>query len=92
MASLIQYIVSQNSFVMTMSRNGQVSVPAQTRARWNTRRVLVVDMGDRVVMRPLGDHPLQELRGKYGGRGPCVDVVRRDARRDEATRAKSRLG
>jgi AbrB family looped-hinge helix DNA binding protein len=36
--------------VMTISRNGQVSIPAETRARWNTRRVVVVDLGDRVVM------------------------------------------
>jgi bifunctional DNA-binding transcriptional regulator/antitoxin component of YhaV-PrlF toxin-antitoxin module len=41
--------------LMTMSRNGQVSIPAQTRARWGTRKVIVVDLGDRVVMRPAPD-------------------------------------
>jgi bifunctional DNA-binding transcriptional regulator/antitoxin component of YhaV-PrlF toxin-antitoxin module len=83
-------IVSQTSYVMTMSRNGQVSIPADTRARWSTRQVLVVDLGDRVVMRPLGDQPLQELRGKYSGRGPRTDRARHDARREEAEPAKSR--
>ena len=38
--------------LMTISQNGQVSIPATTRARWLTRRVIVVDLGDRVVMRP----------------------------------------
>jgi bifunctional DNA-binding transcriptional regulator/antitoxin component of YhaV-PrlF toxin-antitoxin module len=40
---------------MTISSNGQVSIPAATRARWGTRKVLVVDLGDRVVMRPSVD-------------------------------------
>lgn len=84
--------MSQTSYVMTMSRNGQVSIPAEARARWSTRQVLVVDLGDRVVMRPLGDRPLQELRGKYSGRGPRTDQARHDARREEAKRTKSRLG
>jgi bifunctional DNA-binding transcriptional regulator/antitoxin component of YhaV-PrlF toxin-antitoxin module len=84
--------MGQNSYVMTVSRNGQVSIPAEARARWSTRRVLVVDLGDRVVMRPLGDQPLQELRGKYSGRGPRSDRVRHEARREETNRSKSRLG
>jgi bifunctional DNA-binding transcriptional regulator/antitoxin component of YhaV-PrlF toxin-antitoxin module len=83
--------VSQTSYVMTMSRNGQVSIPADARARWRTRQVLVVDLGDRVVMRPLGDRPLQQLRGKYAGRGPRSDQARQQSRRDEAKRSKSRL-
>lgn len=83
-------VVSQTSYVMTMSRNGQVSIPADARARWSTRQVLVVDLGDRVVMRPLSDESLQELRGKYSGRGPRTDLARQDARREEAKRARSR--
>ena len=75
---------------MTVSRNGQVSIPAEARARWNTRRVVVVDLGDRVVMRPLGDHPIDDLQGKYRGRGPTTDRARKEARGEEARRAKSR--
>ena len=78
------------SHVMTVSRNGQVSIPAEARARWNTRRVVVVDLGDRVVMRPLGDHPIDDLQGKYRGRGPTTDRARKEARAEEARRAKSR--
>jgi len=50
---------------MTVSQNGQVSIPADVRARWNTRRVIVVDLGDRIVMRPLPDSPIADLEGKY---------------------------
>lgn len=75
--------------VMTVSRNGQVSIPAETRKRWNTRRVVVVDLGDRVVLRPLGDHPTDELEGKYRSRGPATDRARQQARDDESRRARS---
>lgn len=75
---------------MTLSRNGQVSVPADVRARWNTREVIVVDLGDRVVMRPASRRPIDELRGRYRGRGPSTDMVRRAARAQEAARERRR--
>ena len=76
------------STVMTVSRNGQVSIPAEVRARWNTRRVVVVDLGDRIVVRPMPDDPIAEIAGKYAGRGPSSDEMRKqmraEDRRDEA--------
>ena len=76
--------------VMTISRNGQVSIPAEARSRWNTRHVVVVDLGDRVVMRPLADDPVAELEGKYAGRGPRTDREREQARRADAARERGR--
>lgn len=77
-----------NSHVMTVSRNGQVSIPAETRARWNTRKVVVVDLGDKIVVRPMPEDPIAAVRGKYAGRGPSTDEIRKqmraDDRRDEA--------
>ena len=73
---------------MTVSRNGQVSIPARTRARWNTHRVTVVDLGDRIVMRPTPDQPIAELEGKYKGRGPSSDKARYDSRQTEAARKR----
>ena len=75
---------SGSEHIMTVSRNGQVSIPAATRARWKTRRVIVVDLGDRVVMRPVPDEPIAELEGKYRGRGPSTYEARGLARRAEA--------
>ena len=82
--------VTVTSYVMTVSQNGQVSIPADTRARWKAKRVVVVDFGDRVVMRPLPDDPVKDLEGKYRGRGPAADEARRRARREEPARASSR--
>ena len=53
------------SYVMKVSRNGQVSIPADARARWNADRVVVVDLGDRIVMRPLSEDAAGYLVGKY---------------------------
>lgn len=71
------------SYVMKVSRNGQVSIPAEARARWHVDRVVVVDLGDRVVLRPLPDDAVRDLVGKYR-RGPSTDVARRRARAGEA--------
>ena len=76
--------------VTTISRNGQVSIPAATRARWEARRVLVVDLGDRVVIRPLPDDPLGDLEGRYADRGPVTERSRRRERRAEAARERRR--
>lgn len=83
-------LMTENSHVMRVSRNGQVSIPAETRARWKTRQVLVVDLGDRVVMRPIGDDPVGGLRGKYAKQGPTTSRARRDSRREDADRAARR--
>jgi bifunctional DNA-binding transcriptional regulator/antitoxin component of YhaV-PrlF toxin-antitoxin module len=66
------WFMAMSEHVMTVSQNGQVSIPAATRARWKTRQVIVVDLGDRVVMRPASDTPVAQLEGKYRDRGPFV--------------------
>lgn len=76
------------NYVMKVSSNGQVSIPAEARARWNVDQVVVVDLGDRVVLRPLPAEPVSELRGKYRRRGPSSDRIRRQSRVDEAARER----
>ena len=75
------------SYVMKVSRNGQVSIPADARARWNADRVVVVDLGDRVVLRPLSDEPVKSLIGKYRG-GASTGVARKRSRSDDAATVK----
>ena len=76
--------------VMKISRNGQVSIPAEARARWNAREVVVVDLGDRVVLRPLAGEPTETLRGKYRGRGPKLDTARHAARSEDVADDRGR--
>ncbi|PQM49056.1 hypothetical protein C1Y40_00723 [Mycobacterium talmoniae] len=77
------------SYVMKVSRNGQVSIPAGARARWQTDRVVVVDLGDRLVMRPLPEDPVGDLIGKYPRR-PSTNEARRHARADDIVASKQR--
>lgn len=76
-------VARERDDVMKVSRNGQVSLPASTRRRWNAERVLVVDMGDYLIMRPYPDDPIRALRGKYKGRGPTADEWHRANREEE---------
>ncbi len=78
-----------NSHVMKVSSNGQVSIPADTRARWRTDRVVVVDLGDRVVIRPLPAEAVDDLAGKHRRRGPSTARARKTAR-DEDRRGERR--
>lgn len=80
-----------SSYVMKVSTNGQVSIPAEARARWKVDRVVVVDLGDRVVLRPLPADQIGSLAGKYRGSGPSTDQARREARAEEAA-TRSRKG
>jgi len=77
-------------YVMKVSSNGQVSIPAETRSRWRADQVVVVDLGDRVVMRPLPAEPVAALRGKYRRRGPATDRARQQARAEDTTAARRR--
>jgi AbrB family looped-hinge helix DNA binding protein len=78
------------NYVMKVSSNGQVSIPAEARARWNADQVMVVDLGDRVVLRPLPADPGGELRGKYRRRGPKTDRIRRQSTVDDVARERRR--
>lgn len=79
------------SYVMKVSTNGQVSIPAGARSRWKTRRVVVVDLGDRVVMRPMPEDPVGSVVGKYRGRG-ATSTEARAAERAAAAAVEGRKG
>jgi bifunctional DNA-binding transcriptional regulator/antitoxin component of YhaV-PrlF toxin-antitoxin module len=81
--------VMSTSYVMKMSANGQISIPAEARARWRSEKMLVVDLGDRVVVRPLPSDPVGALVGKHR-RTPSSDQLRRRARREDAAHTKRR--
>jgi len=77
-----------SSHVMKVSGNGQVSIPAAARARWRAEHVMVVDLGDRLVIRPLPAEPVQALVGKDANRGPSSSRARASARGDDTRRER----
>ena len=71
----------------TISKGGQVSIPADVRHRWGTNRVLVDDRGDELVFRPLPMDPIAAARGSLRGIAssePTSDAARRQTRDEEA--------
>ncbi len=79
-------------YVMRVSSNGQVSIPAAARARWQAAQVVVVDLGDRLVIRPANVDGTTSLRGKYKGRGPDTETARAADRDAEGTADHRRRG
>jgi bifunctional DNA-binding transcriptional regulator/antitoxin component of YhaV-PrlF toxin-antitoxin module len=59
-----------------VTRNGQVSLPAGLRHRWNTASVLVIDRGDYAIVRPIPDDTVSALQGAHAGPGPGSEVAR----------------
>jgi bifunctional DNA-binding transcriptional regulator/antitoxin component of YhaV-PrlF toxin-antitoxin module len=83
-------LLMHTTHVMKVSRNGQVSIPAATRARWKTDHLVVVDLGDHIVMRPASPDPVSEVVGKYAGRRSSSEKMRRAERQADADRERRR--
>jgi AbrB family looped-hinge helix DNA binding protein len=73
-----------------VTSSGQISLPAEVRRRWGTKAVVIVDAGDRLIVRPVPDDPVRALRGKYASIGPSSTQMRADSRREDEEREVSR--
>jgi len=67
-----------------ITTGGQVSIPAEVRHRWGTRRVIVEDRGDALVLRPLPADPIGAAIGSLAGAGLTTDEMRAALRREDA--------
>ena len=68
----------------TISKGGQVSIPADVRHRWGTRRVVVEDQGTALLIRPIPADPIGAAVGSLAGRGPASDELRSIVREEES--------
>ena len=66
-----------------VTRNGQISLPAEIRRRWGAASVIVIDGGDYAIVRPVPDDVVSALRGSYAGPGPTAEESRRAEREAE---------
>jgi AbrB family looped-hinge helix DNA binding protein len=76
-------------FVM-ITKGGQISVPAEVRKRWRTRRLELDDRGDELVLRPAPEDPIAAARGILKGRSRHTSDELRRIARDEERRAEER--
>jgi bifunctional DNA-binding transcriptional regulator/antitoxin component of YhaV-PrlF toxin-antitoxin module len=73
-----------------VTRNGQVSLPAELRHRWGAVSVLVIDRGDYAIVRPIPEDTIGALRGAHAGPGPSTDAARAAEREDQSTGGRRR--
>jgi bifunctional DNA-binding transcriptional regulator/antitoxin component of YhaV-PrlF toxin-antitoxin module len=82
-------IVLKTMRLVTVTRAGQLSLPADVRRRWSARRVALEDHDDYVVLRPLPDDAVSAFVGSFEGRGPTSDELRSGERRSEQARERT---
>jgi bifunctional DNA-binding transcriptional regulator/antitoxin component of YhaV-PrlF toxin-antitoxin module len=77
---------------LKITSGGQVSVPAEVRRRWKTSTVVAEDQGDRLVLLPAPDDPIEAAAGALAAdfRGISTEQLRRQAREDERLSGKRR--
>jgi AbrB family looped-hinge helix DNA binding protein len=69
-----------------VTSSGQISLPAEVRRRWGAKAVVIVDAGDRLIVRPVPDEPVSGLRGKYASIGLSSARLRLDSRLEDEER------
>jgi bifunctional DNA-binding transcriptional regulator/antitoxin component of YhaV-PrlF toxin-antitoxin module len=74
--------------VVTLTRGGQVSIPAEYRRHWPSNRVLVEETERGLLLRPLPADPIAAATGSLKGKGkPGMTVARAMAQRHAEDRA-----
>lgn len=74
-----------------VTRNGQISLPAELRHRWQSGAVLVIDRGSYAIVRPIPGDVVAELQGAHAGPGPTSEQARTAERARDEEAASRRL-
>jgi bifunctional DNA-binding transcriptional regulator/antitoxin component of YhaV-PrlF toxin-antitoxin module len=69
--------------IATISRGGQISIPADIRHRWGVRRVALLERDGSLVVQPIPDDPIGAALGSLAGPGPTTDEIRSQLRAEE---------
>lgn len=77
---------------LRISKGGQVSLPAPIRRRWATDALVIEDLGDRVVLRPIPADPIAAAKGAFPSKGSAErarDRIRREEQAAEERKFRS---
>jgi bifunctional DNA-binding transcriptional regulator/antitoxin component of YhaV-PrlF toxin-antitoxin module len=76
-----------------ISKGGQISLPAPIRRRWETDSLVIEDLGDRVILRPIPTDPIGAAAGALGSGTMTSTQARERVRREEqAAEARKHRG
>ena len=75
-----------------VTKNGQISLPADLRRRWDVESVLFVDRDGYALVVPYPKEGVRSLRGKFKGPpgSPTTDELRAEFRAEEAAAEERR--
>ena len=73
-----------------ISRGGQISLPAEIRRRWASDTLIVEDLGNRVVIRPMPADPIGAAVGAFRSPGLTSDQARTMIRMEETEAEQSK--
>jgi bifunctional DNA-binding transcriptional regulator/antitoxin component of YhaV-PrlF toxin-antitoxin module len=68
---------------LRISSGGQLSLPAEVRRRWATDRLVIEDLGDRVVLRPIPSDPAEAAIGSLRRGRSSTNKAKARLRREE---------
>ena len=54
--------------IVTLTRGGQVSIPAEFRREWTSNRIMVQETDRGLLLRPVPDDPLAAALGSLAGK------------------------
>jgi bifunctional DNA-binding transcriptional regulator/antitoxin component of YhaV-PrlF toxin-antitoxin module len=75
-----------------ISKGGQISLPAQIRRRWATDALVVEDLGDRVVLRPIPSDPVGAAVGAFPTKKVSTAQARKRIRGEERAAERRKFG
>lgn len=78
--------------IVTLTRGGQVSIPAEYRRGWTSHRVMVRETRDGLLLRPVPDDPLGAAIGSLGDIGMASEELMRQHREEEAAIEERKYG
>ena len=75
---------------VTLSKKGQISLPAALRRRFGLKqgdRLGIEEKGDTIVLRPIPEHPLLNMRGKFqtAGQAKLTALLLQERRQERQT-------
>jgi hypothetical protein len=82
------------TLLMRLGRDGKITISPSIRMRWATAVITFEDQGDRIVIRPNRDDPIESAAGAFAGLVPDLnlDEIRQEEREAEQEAEERKFG
>jgi len=80
------YFTTNACFMPTTADNGRVYIPKKLREKFG-ERFHIVDRDDRIILVPVSENPLKELREEFSGTESSIEEMKNDALEEAVSEA-----